>query len=90
MKREVKLLTDVYKEDKEGNLTLVKGDVVSKNFMDLDDITGPFEVLTQKGVPYKTRCQVIHKDLGAIIIKHRYNEVLSWVNPVVNKIGFKR
>lgn len=88
MKKEFKLLTDIYKEDAEGNLTLVKGDILSKNYIDLDDITGPFEVLTQRGVPYKTRCQIVHKDLGALIVKHRFEEIKNWVDPAINKIGF--
>ena len=89
MKKEIKLLTTIYKEDAEGNTTLLKSNVVNLCLIDSEDVTGPYQVLKENGTPYKTKCQIVHKDLGAVEIKHKYEEIKEWLNPPKNKIGFK-
>ena len=88
--RTVKILSDIYDEDLEGEEVLIKKNVQSKCSLDVDDITGVFELLNKKGTVYKTKCQIHHKDWGNVLIKHRFKEVTQWLLPPKNKkIGFK-
>jgi len=88
-KRIVKILSDIYDEDEEGEEVLIKKNVQSNCLLDVDDITGVFEVLNKKGTVYKTKCQIHHKDWGNVLIKHRFKEVNEWISPKNRRIGFK-
>jgi len=88
-RREVKLLSDLYLENEQGEEVLLKKDVISKFYVCINDINGVSQVLNKKGKPYKTRCRILHKDLGMVLVKHRFEEVKGWLNPSSNKIGFK-
>ncbi len=68
----------MYKEDKEGNLHLIKNNILVNHYLDLNEITGPIHALTDRGVKYKTRCKIAHKDFGVLTVKHKYEEVLEW------------
>lgn len=89
MLKELKVLNDIYKQDEEGEVVLVKKNVITKCFIDISDFTGPVEVINMQGKPYKTRCRIMHKDLGELVVNHRYAEIKK-LKESKKIIGFKR
>jgi len=88
--RIIKILSDIYQDSEEGGEVLIKRDAISKCFLYTEDILGVCEVLNKRGRIYKSRCQIYHKDLGNVIIKHKFDDVKGWMSPKLkNKIGFK-
>jgi hypothetical protein len=92
---EVKVLNDIYKEkivkDEEGNQYvheyLYKKDVISKRTIHLEDIFAVSETLTQRGIPYKSRCIIFTKE-GPMTVKGSY-EYYKQLRYGQSTIGFK-
>lgn len=80
---ELKVISDVYKEKEilleDGHVAieevLQKKNVIRKKLVEVNDITSVQEVLTDRAVPYKTRCLVHIQGEGHMVVKHKYEYI---------------
>lgn len=86
---EFKVVKDLYDEpDREGLSKLIKKGIITKQLIDLDEISIS-EVISNYGRVYKNRCLVQHRDLGHIMVMHKYSDIKQLKQPIVIK-GFRR
>ena len=69
---ELKYLSDIYKDTKEGKSRPIKLNIQAKMFIDIKDIVGVVETFNGKGKVYKNQCAIHHMEMGRIFIKHKY------------------
>jgi hypothetical protein len=88
MLHEFKIVRDLYTEpDLEGNSTLIKRGIVLRQLLELDEFSIT-EVVSEKGRVYKNRCGLMHRDLGQIVVMHKYDEIKRLKQPLIIK-GFR-
>ena len=82
-------LTDLYDEDENGNIHLVKEAVQTKWFCrDLEMISDVEQVFNDKGNIRTKRTRVYHDKLGDRIVLGRYKDILEIVTKQRNKVGY--
>lgn len=88
-----KTLTDIYKEkvvDDQVHEVLVKKDVITRKYIEIDQIATINEAVNTKGRIYKSKCVITLTDGTPIVLKHNFDEVVALKQPrKVNGYGGK-
>ena len=74
---ELKIPIDLYSEDKEGKEKLVKRNVITRQYIDTEEIRNPQEVFNTKGNVIKNRCKILLLNVGQVLINHSYESIKS-------------
>lgn len=86
---EFKVIKDLYDEpDEAGESKLIKKGIITKQLLELDELSIS-EVINNYGRIYKNRCLIQHRDLGQIMVMHKYNDIKELKQPIIVK-GFRQ
>lgn len=93
---ELKILNDMAVEkvgkDKDGEeytyTKVIKKNIITRKLIGTGSISSVSETLTNRGVPYKSRCLVHIKEEGYSLVKHSYEEMKSLIDH--KKIGYDK
>ena len=92
---ELNVVSNLYSEpDKAGKQKLIKKNIHTKISVYVDDIQAHEEVFDNSGKLLTKSCRIHHKNLGPLIIKHTYKQILeikntSNIHNTQPTIGFK-
>lgn len=85
MKVELKISTDLINEKNK----VIKKNIITRYYLDTDDIVAPQEVFNSRGTVMKNKCRLFTKELGFIVVSHSYNFIKQLIESKEIK-GFKR
>jgi len=89
MLRIFKTVSDLVKEDIEGNSKVVKKDIITKCQINVDDIICHGEIYNDRGKVLKSMIRIHVKDVGNFIVKEKFDIIESLRNEVDKRTKIK-